>query len=50
MEKLIQAIDGSSVTEAEKAEAKSKLRAFLELPLVSTLVGGALTLLTGAAS
>lgn len=50
MDKLVQAINDASVPEAEKAEAKSRLRAFLELPLVSTLVGGALTFVTGMAS
>ena len=50
IDKLVQAIDGSSASATEKAEAISKLRAFLGLPLVSTLVGGAITFMTGSAS
>ena len=39
VQKLIQAIDGSTVTEAEKREAKSKLAEFLRLPMVGSLLG-----------
>lgn len=38
--KLIAAINDSTATEAEKAEAKSLLRKFLEHPLVASVVGG----------
>ncbi|MGK0149690.1 hypothetical protein [Pseudomonas putida] len=37
---LLQKIDECEATEEEKAEAKSRLSAFLEHPLVSAIVGG----------
>jgi len=37
---IIEKIDSSSASEAEKVEAKSKLKAFLEHPLVTSVVGG----------
>ena len=43
---LIQAIDASSKPAEVKAEAKSKLRVFLEHPLVSAVAGGAIGLLS----
>jgi hypothetical protein len=45
IEHLVAAINGSQASAAEKAEAKSLLRKFLEHPLVSTIVGGAINLL-----
>jgi hypothetical protein len=39
---VTQRIENSTVTEAEKAEAKSRLRAFIEHPLVNTILGAAL--------
>ncbi|MEL7058696.1 MAG: hypothetical protein AAGN46_01585 [Acidobacteriota bacterium] len=38
---LIQRVDNSGASAAEKKEAKSRLRAFLEHPLVAAVVGGA---------
>lgn len=42
---LVTAIDSSSGTQEQKAEAKSLLRKFLEHPLVSSVAGGAVGLL-----
>ena len=42
---LINAIDSSSATPEQKAEAKSLLRSFLEHPLVAAVAGGAVGLL-----
>jgi hypothetical protein len=42
---LIDHIENSSSTPAEKAEAKSRLRKFLEHPIVSTITGKAIDLL-----
>lgn len=38
---LIEKIEASAASEEEKKEAKSRLKAFLEHPLVSAVVGGA---------
>lgn len=44
---MIERIEQSSATPEEKKEAKSRLRVFLEHPLTSTIVGGAVGVLTG---
>lgn len=41
LQSLVQAIDATDGTPKEKEEAKSRLRAFLEHPLVVTLLGAA---------
>ena len=38
--KIVSAIDQSSVSEAQKAEAKSLLKKFLDHPLVASIAGG----------
>lgn len=43
IEKIVSAINNSSVDEGSKAEAKGLLRKFLEHPLVSAIAGAALT-------
>lgn len=43
---VTQRIENSTVTEAEKTEAKSRLKAFIEHPLVNTILGAALGALT----
>jgi hypothetical protein len=43
---VIEKIENSTVTEAEKTDAKSRLRAFIEHPLVNTILGAALGALT----
>ena len=40
---LVQQIEDSDATEGEKEEAKSRLRAFLEDPLVRTMLGAAIS-------
>lgn len=45
VEGLIRAIEASDGTPEEKAEAKSRLKSFLEHPLLAAVVGGALGLL-----
>lgn len=40
IEKIMAAIDGSTVSEAEKAQAKSLLKHFLSHPLVASILGG----------
>ena len=40
IEQLIQQINNANVTTQEREEAKSRLRGFLEHPLVSAIVGG----------
>lgn len=40
IEQLIWKIDNSNYTEAEKIEAKSRLKSFLEHPLVTSIIGG----------
>jgi hypothetical protein len=45
---LIQRIDQSSASPVEKAEAKSRLAAFLEHPLVSSVLGSAAGAVLGA--
>jgi RIP homotypic interaction motif len=40
IEKLVSAIDHSSASDEEKAEAKSRLKKFLEHPLVASIAGG----------
>ena len=40
IEQLIWRIDNSNYTEAEKIEAKSRLKSFLEHPLVTSIIGG----------
>ena len=45
LEKLIGAINDSTAGEAEKAEAKSRLKKFLEHPLVSSIAGGLISTL-----
>jgi len=40
IEKIISAIDHSTASEAEKREAKSLLKRFLEHPLVTSIAGG----------
>ena len=45
---LVQQIDRSAASPAEKAEAKSRLAAFLEHPLVTSLLGGAASAVLGA--
>ena len=44
---LVKMIDSSAATPAEKAEARSLLRRFVEHPLVSAVAGGAVGLLGG---
>jgi hypothetical protein len=44
---MIERIERSSATPEEKKEAKSRLRAFLEHPLTSAIIGGAAGGLTG---
>ena len=41
VDRVVAAIDHSTASEAEKAEAKSLLKKFLEHPLVSVIVGAA---------
>jgi hypothetical protein len=45
IEKLIQAINGSSVSEAEKIEAKSALRKVLESKALGSILGAAVPVL-----
>ncbi len=44
---IIEKIDSSAASPAEKEEAKSKLRAFLENPLVASIVGGVVSGIIG---
>ena len=44
---LVRHIDAANVTEADKAEAKSQLRKFLENPVVNTIFGVAASALLG---
>lgn len=45
---LIQQIEQSSASSAEKADAKSRLATFLKHPLVTTVLGSAATVVLGA--
>jgi hypothetical protein len=45
VEKIIAAINQSTVTEAQKTEAKGLLRKFLEHPLVTSIAGGLTSLI-----
>ncbi len=45
---LVQQIDRSTASPAEKAEAKNRLAAFLEHPLVTSLLGSAASAVLGA--
>lgn len=44
LEGLVRAIEASGGTPAEKDEAKSRLKSFLEHPLLAAVVGGAISL------
>ena len=49
LNELVQRIDGSSASQQEKVEAKSKLAAFLDHPLVGSVLGGVAGALVGTA-
>lgn len=49
LNELVQRIDGSSASQQEKVEAKSKLAAFLAHPLVGSVLGGVAGALVGTA-
>lgn len=50
IEKLIQGIEAADATPKEKAQAKGRLRALLEHPLVSAIVGAGVTALVDSLS